>query len=70
MIKNFYLRYFNFMGSLTRLMTIYSTWAPQNHNDVYLNMIQAGREIGKGARIVFDFQMSDKEIADYSIYYG
>ena len=36
MIKNFYLRYFNFMGSFSRLMQIYQFWAPKNHNDVYL----------------------------------
>ena len=69
MIKNFYMRYFNFIGSYTKLVTIYTTWAPQNHNDVFLSMIVVGRELGKDVRILFDFSLSEAEqIANYSIY--
>ena len=60
MIENFYMRYFNFNGSFFRMMNIYSSWNPQNHNDTYLQMVAFGREIGKMTRILFDFHLTDE----------
>ena len=70
MITNFYMRYFNFVGFYTKIVTVYSEWAPKNTNDCYLNMITIGREIGKGIRILFEFHLTDesKEEIRKSIY--
>ena len=43
-----------------RLNMIYATWNPQNRNDIYLNMMAAGREVGKCIRILFDFKLTEE----------
>ena len=60
MVENFYMRFFNFNASFIKLMNYYSTWSPQNRNDVYLTTMAMGREIGKSVRILFDFHLTDE----------
>ena len=70
MITNFYMRYFNFVGMYIKVATIYAEWAPKNTNDCFLQMIAAGREFGKGIRILFEFHLTDesKEEIRKSVY--
>ena len=59
MIENFYMRFFNFLASYQRVMRVLAYWDPQNFNDIYLNVLLVGREIGKSVRILFEFQLTD-----------
>lgn len=59
MIETFYLRFFNFSGSYTRVMTYYSNWDPRNQNEIFLVTLAMGREVGKSLRILFGFQLTD-----------
>ena len=60
MIENFYLRFFNFQGGMSRALQTWVTWDPRNTNDVFLNMIAIGREVGKLVRILFEFNLTDE----------
>ena len=60
MIENFYMRFFNFQGSYIRIVNLYSSWNPQNQNDVFLTTLSIGREVGKMLRILFDFHLTDE----------
>ena len=60
MIENFYMRYFNFNASVMRMFNIYASWSPNNRNDVFLQSIAFGREVGKMTRILYDFHLTDE----------
>mmetsp|Transcript_41754 Transcript_41754/g.55007 ORF Transcript_41754/g.55007 Transcript_41754/m.55007 type:complete len:80 (-) Transcript_41754:77-316(-) len=64
MIENLYMRYFNFVGMYTKVVTIYAEWNPMNTNDCFLQMIAMGREFGKAVRILFEFHLTDESKAD------
>lgn len=55
MTRNFYQRFFNFIGHYNRIMKKYAVFDTHDNHDVYLDSLYIGREMGEAVRTLYSY---------------